>query len=171
MLFLSGMKVFDVSGTKVGKPAAASGALELLGGLMLMQHLEPRLSNAGMEVQATARSDNLGNTYVLAKHFTNRWPGAAIVMELAAILLRRDAMLCANHKNREQNQWADDLANEHTDGWDPAKRWDPIPALKKTLVMGKLLTYGYELGLHHSRKERNKQDTTVQEHVKKMRHA
>ena len=102
----------------------------------------------------SGNTDNIGNVYVLAKHYTNRWPGAAILMELAAIMLETEAHMSIGHVPRERNIWADDLANLIIEGFDPAKRWDPIQELGTTIVLDALLIYGRQLGFHLSKKER-----------------
>ena len=138
---------------------AASGALELAGNLIILKHLEKRVQGAGIICTASVTltsggTDNIGNVYVLAKHYTNRWPGAAILMELAAIMLQTEAHMSNSHIPRERNEWADSLANLITDGFDPAKRWDPIAELQDTIVLNDLLIYGKQLGLHLPKKQR-----------------
>ena len=139
--------------------SAASGALELAGDLIMLKHLQKRVQGAGFictaSVSLTAgKTDNIGNVYVLAKHYTNRWPGAAILMELAAIMIETEAHMSISHVPRERNIWADDLANLETSGFDPAKRWHPIAELGETIVLNDLLIYGRQLGFHLSKKER-----------------
>ena len=138
---------------------AASGALELAGNLIMMKHLEKRIQGGGIICQASVSmtsgsTDNIGNVYVLAKHYTSRWPGAAILMEIAAIMLQTESHMSIGHVPRERNEWADALANLITDGFDPAKRWDPIAELKETIVLSDLLIYGEQLGLHLPKKQR-----------------
>ena len=123
----------------------------------MLKHLEKRIQGSGLictaSVSLTAGStDNIGNVYVLAKHYTSRWPGAAILMELAAIMLQTESYMSIGHVPRERNEWADALANLITDGFDPTKRWDPIEELK--IVLNDLLIYGEQLGLHLPKKER-----------------
>ena len=45
------------------------------------------MQRAALRSTASGSTDNLGNAYVLTKHYTNRWPGAAILMEMGTILL------------------------------------------------------------------------------------
>ena len=142
------------------QPSAASGALELLADLALLQHLKPRLQRAAFMSTAPASTDNLGNTYVLTKHYTNRWPGAALLMELSSILLETESHMTIRHEPRERNTWADDLANMHTAGFDPAKRWDVLAELRDTNVLADLLRYGRQLGLHLPKKEREQKRPT-----------
>ena len=110
--------------------SAASGALELVGNLIILRHLQSRLQGAGFTTLASmavtgGSTDNLGNTYVLSKFYTQRWPGAAILMEISAIMLCSDSYMAISHVPRERNTWADALANLDTSGFDPSKRWDP----------------------------------------------
>ena len=143
---------------------AASGAIELGGDLCILKHIERRIQNAGFICVQTmskesipGQTDNSGNVYVLAKHYTNRWPGAALLMETAAIMLKTESHMSIGHEPRERNIWADQLANLIYDGFDQAKRWDPIAELEDTLVLGDVLTYGRQLGLHLSRPQREEQ--------------
>ena len=138
------------------QPSAASGALELLCDLILLQHLKPRLQKAAFLATAPASTDNLGNVYVLTKHYTNRWPGAALLMELSSILLETEAHMTIRHTPRERNTWADDLANMQFAGFDPAKRWDPLAELERSNVLADLLRYGRQLGLHLPKKQQQK---------------
>ena len=125
----------------------------------MLKHLQARLQGAGFTCLATVSlteggTDNKGNTYILRKFYTNRWPSAAILMEAAAIMLTTESHMNIGHVPRERNQWADDLANFILDGFDPAKRWDPIQELGDTIVLVALLKYGRQLGFHLSKKER-----------------
>ena len=106
------------------------------------------------EESQPGQTDNIGNVYVLAKHYTNRWPGAAILMGIAAILLLTECHMSVGHEPRGRNIWADTLANLDISGFDAAKRWDPIAELGDTIVLNDLLTYGRQLNLHLSRTER-----------------
>ena len=129
-----------------------------------LRHLQTRIQGAAFEcissVSLTSgETDNSGNVYVLAKHYTNRGPGAAILMEVAAIMLETEAHMSISHVPRERNIWADDLANLNIAGFDPAKRWDPIAELGNTIVLKDLLLYGRQLGLHLSKKEREQRGT------------
>ena len=140
----------------------AAPALELSGNMIMQKHLLKRLQNAGWVCLSSismtdGQTDNQGNEYILSKHYTNRWPGAAILMEIAATMLATESHMSIGHVPRERNIWADDLANLNAAGFDPAKRWDPIAELEDTLVLGDVLTYGRNLGLHLSRKQREEQ--------------
>ena len=44
------------------------------------------------------------------------------MMELALTSHQSDAFISISHVKREHNQWADDLSNDITDGFDPRKR-------------------------------------------------
>jgi len=127
-----------------------------------LKHLQSRLQAVGFICMSSVSlsspiTDNSGNTYVLTKHYTNRWPGAAILMEVAAIMLETEAHMSIAGVPRERNIWADDLANLNIAGFDPAKRWDPIQELGRTIVLDDLLIYGTSLGFHLSKKEREAQ--------------
>ena len=99
-------------------------------------------------------TDNLGNTYVLAKFYTQRWPGAAILMEIASIMLASDSYMAISHVPRERNTWADDLANLDISGFDPAKRWHPLEEPKDNIVLSDLFFYGGHMGFHLTKKQR-----------------
>lgn len=135
------------------QPSAASGTLELLADLFPLTHLRPKLAKAGLWSTACASTDGSGNTYVLNKHYTNRWPGAALLMEMATILLDTEAHMMVTHTPRERNVWADDLANLNFAGFDPEKRWDPILEPGRTNILHDLLQNGMQPGTHLSKEE------------------
>ena len=137
----------------------AAPSLELAGNMIMQKHLLKRLQNAGWVCLSSismtdGQTDNQGNEYILTKHYTNRWPGAAILMEIAATMLATESHMSIGHVPRERNIWADDLANLIFDGFDPDKRWDPIEELQDSLVLNDVLAYGRQLGFHLPRKER-----------------
>ena len=112
---------------------AASGALELAGNLIILKHLQTRIQGAAFECISSVsltpgETDTSGNVYVLAKHYTNRWPGAAILMEIAAIMLETEAHMGISHVPRERNIWADDLANLNTRGSTRRNGGTPSPS-------------------------------------------
>ena len=123
----------------------AAPSLELAGNMIMQKHLLKRLQNAGWVCLSSisltdGQTDNQGNESILTKHYTNRWPGAAILMEIAATMLVTESHMSIGHVPRERSIWADA-------GFDPAKRWDPVAELEDTLVLGDLLIYGKSLGL------------------------
>ena len=130
-----------------------------MGSLIILRHLQSRVQGAGLTILASmavtgGSADNLGNTYALSKFYTQRWPGAAILMEISAIMLSSVSYMAINHVPRERNTWADPLANLDTSGFDPSKRWDPLEELKENIVLNDLLLFGEQLGFHLPKKER-----------------
>ena len=67
-------------------------------------------------------TDNQGNSYLLDRMMTTRYPLGVILMELAHQMKRRHVLLRARWLPRLQNQEADDLTNYEYRHFDPAKR-------------------------------------------------
>ena len=53
-----------------------------------------------------------------------------LTMEFTDRLTQANLYLRVDHKDRNQNKWADDLANQNAKGFDPKKRWHPKATMK-----------------------------------------
>ena len=94
---------------------------------------------------ATATTDNQGNKYIINKHNTMKYPNMCLLMHLVDQLNKYDLYVRVEHKDRAQNEWADQLANLDPTGFDPAKRFKPtlhLETFEKTRRMAR------EMGLH-----------------------
>ena len=90
-------------------------------------------------VTLSALTDNLGNTHVLRKYGSSRYPLSIIAMELAVQLDRRGIDLDLQWVPRWQNQEADDLTNQRFDDFDGRNRIDVKFEELEFLVMSDLL--------------------------------
>ena len=83
-----------------------------------------------MLMSLTASTDNRGNSFVLDKYLTTKFPLNIVLIELAYQLQARGAHLRLQWLPREHNQEADDLTNLKVAAFDPKLRvretWDEI---------------------------------------------
>ena len=69
-------------------------------------------------------TDNLGNTFLLDRLLTTKYPLGVVLMEVAHQCRRRGLALRANWVPRLENQEADDLTNLEFKSFDESKRLD-----------------------------------------------
>lgn len=125
---------FAVSLTRVNAPWAFQkgeafrtiASLELLGVLVGLMVLMPEIRSDGVErsglLTLSCGTDNLGNTFLLDRLLTTKYPLGVVLMEVAHQCRRRNVVLRANWVPRLENQEADDLTNLEFKSFDPAKR-------------------------------------------------
>ena len=150
-------EILACAGGLDGAPSAKVSPLELLTDYIILNNLITKIIGAGTSWTAPARTDNLGNQYIVTKHYTGRWPGAAILMAMASILLATGAYVELAHHPRERNAWADDLANLDTSGFNPQRRHRPFAANMRNEhsdFLAELLAKGRQLGLHDGKRAR-----------------
>ena len=130
-----------------GDPFRTIAALELLGTLVSLVVLvpnEPRRSDASALISLTCSTDNQGNSYLLDRMLTTRYPLGVVLMELAHQMKLRRMVLRARWLPRDENQEADDLTNYEYRHFDPAKRI-PVDLSKLGFdLMDSLLRHGDE---------------------------
>ena len=139
-----------------GEPFRTIAALELLGTLVSLVALVPAIQRRGGSsalISLTCSTDNQGNSYLLDRLMTTRYPLGVVLMELAHQMKRRHMLLRARWLPRLQNQEADDLTNDEFRHFDAAKR---IPVELKDLgfdLMNSLFEAGddYEAELSRAR--------------------
>ena len=124
-----------------GDPFRAIASLELIGVLAAVMVFAPGAKWASGEarVSLTALTDNLGNTHVLRKFGSSRYPLSIIAMELASQLDRLGIDLDLQWVPRWQNQEADDLTNERFDDFQEENRIAVQFEELQFLVMSRLL--------------------------------
>jgi hypothetical protein len=108
-----------------GEPFRTIASLELLGTLVSLVVLVPvteRKGDASGLVSLTCSTDNQGNSFLLDKMLTTRYPLGVVLMELAHQMAKRRMVLRARWLPRLQNQEADDLTNEEFRHFNPANR-------------------------------------------------
>ena len=93
-------------------------------------------------------TDNRGNTFVLNKLMTTKFPLCCVLMELAARMRATSTILDLSWAPRLVNQEADALTNGDTRGFDPGRRMEPDMAKVRFLVLPEFMEAGVD-------KERN----------------
>ena len=112
-----------------GEPFRVIASLELLGVLVGLMVLTPEdefvrgAQSTGL-VTLSCLTDNQGNSYLLDKLMTTKYPLGVILIELAWQCARRRVALRAEWVPRLQNEEADALTNGVYDAFDESKRVD-----------------------------------------------
>ena len=119
-------------------PKRVIAALELLATLIA---LKLWLKKAGdtAEVRAEAFTDNKGNSFILQKGLSTKYPITILVIEVAETLRRCDAFATLTWVRRDGNTLADALTNEDFSSFDPQRREAVIEEELKWHVMDDLL--------------------------------
>ena len=97
-----------------GEPFRAIASLELLGTLVGLMVLVPEAAAIGetaASLSLTCGTDNQGNSYLLDRMMTTKYPLGIILMELAHQMRRRRLVLRAKWLPRLENEEADALTN------------------------------------------------------------
>ena len=87
-------------------------------------------------VRLSGTTDNLGNTAILHKLMTSKFPGIVILSEMAAQLKQRRMLLNLGWAPRDQNEQADALTNDAFQEFSPSRRIHVDPATLEFLVLG-----------------------------------
>ena len=124
-----------------GDPFRSIASLELIGVLAAVMVFSPKAewTEGDSVVTLSALTDNLGNTHVLRKYGSSRYPLSIIAMELATQLDRRGIDLDLQWVPRWQNQEADDLTKQRFDDFDGRNRIEVKFEELEFLVMSDLL--------------------------------
>ena len=100
-------------------------------------------------------TDNQGNSHILAKLYSRRWPASAVLMEVAHDLQVHDVSVEVKFMPRELNTWADALANGDSSGFSAENRFSPDLADPSFWqVLPRLLSLGTEMGYIASAEEK-----------------
>ena len=129
-------------------PQRMIASLELLGtvlGVIFFSKDWPRGASGSMMGQAI--TDNLGNSFVVAKQMTTKYPVTLLLMELTEWLKDLDMVLDLKWVPREQNGEADALSNMDVKDFDAQLRIDIQPEHIPWKIMNKLLKASEELYL------------------------
>ena len=108
-------------------PQLRIAALELFGTILLSRAIaRDELENAEVArarpVTMHLNTDNKGNAYSLQKDYARKWPSSAMLMEHTLWCYLAKIFPEVVHVKRENNQWADALADGKTEGFSPAKK-------------------------------------------------
>ena len=107
----------------------------------LLPEVEARGESAAL-ITLSCSTDNQGNSHLLDRLLTTKYPLGVVLMELAHQMRRRRVVLRANWVPRDQNQEADDLTNLEFRHFDRQRR---IPVNLEDLdfgIMPELFEYG-----------------------------
>ncbi len=141
---------------KTKTPQQYIAAIEMLGDVYYVEMIGPDNPRGAGEYDyyATAATDNQGSAYIINKHYTSKYPNCCLSMQLTTSMHKYDLYLRAIHKEREGNVWADQLANQNDNGFDPAKRWhltEPLTTLTTALELAE------QMGLDKPKQIKNKE--------------
>ena len=125
-----------------GEPKRTIAALELLATLLCVI-LFSSDSNHGSaqkvrDCTLCGATDNLGNSYIISRLMTTKFPGMLLLMELTEQLRKLDATLNLRWLSRDLNVEADDLTNGVFNKFDPEKRIPVTPSEIPWIVLGQL---------------------------------
>ena len=121
-----------------GEPFQAIASLELLASLVGLMVLVPEgdpRGEAAATLTLSCGTDNQGNSYLLDRMLTTKYPLGVVLMELAHQMRLRRLILRAKWLPRLQNEEADALTNLDFRHFDPSKR---IPVEIEDLKFGVL---------------------------------
>ena len=93
-------------------------------------------------ISVSCGTDNLGNTFLLDRGITTKYPLGVVLMEVAHQCRRRRLQLRADWIPRLENQEADDLTNLEFKSFSPEKRLDVDLDLLEFGVMRELFEAG-----------------------------
>ena len=130
-----------------GEPFRTIASLELLGALVSLIVLVPEGDMKGDRAASLSLScgtDNRGNSYLLDRMITTKYPLVVVLMELAHQMRRRRLTLRAHWLPRDQNEEADALTNFDFRHFDVAKRIDVDLAKLEFGVLNELFSCGEE---------------------------
>jgi hypothetical protein len=142
-----------------GDPFRSIASLELMGVLLALMVFGPeaKWSRQGGLITLSAYTDNAGNSHVLRKFASSKYPLSILVMEMAAQLDAFDAGMELAWVPRNQNVEADDLTNARDEEFDARLRVEVVLDKLPFMVLPKLMEQAgrldSELKLHRTSKE------------------
>ena len=130
-----------------GDPFRTISSLELVAVLIAVMLFAPGAEWKGSRAQVTitAVTDNLGNTFVLQKFMSCKYPLSIVVMELACQLQKFGLEMDLAWAPRLQNIPADDLTNAEFSKFDPKKRINVDFTELEFIVLDKLMEKAGEM--------------------------
>lgn len=123
-----------------GEPFRTIASLELYASLLcivLFGDSWPKGSRGTVKLQGV--TDNLGNTFVLTKLMSSKFPLVVVLAELSAQLRSRGMSLDLEWTPRDQNEEADALTNNDFAAFDPALRVEVKVEEINWLILPKML--------------------------------
>ena len=151
-----------------GEPFRAIASLEMLATLVGLVVFglgaEGRAS-----VSCSASTDNLGNTCVLRRWLTTKYPLSCFVMEIAALLAKANVELNLLWLPRLQNIEADALTNSDYRGFNPDLRQEFCLEEYEGLVLKQMLAAGEELNTEIKAARQKKQKCVIKDRTPPLR--
>ena len=120
----------------------------------MVEYLSKRHHGQAGQFYAPLTTDNYGNTFIIKKHFTPTFPNCCLVMELTDRFIRSDMYLRIEHRDRENNEWADQQAGQDATGFDPAKRWKPTAPMR---IFNDTYNHGNAMKMHKRKEQKQKE--------------
>ena len=107
-------------------------------------------------------TDNLGNSFALARMMTSKFPSVVILTEFALQLRARSAEVSLQWVPRDQNEEADALTNDEFGAFDPARRLDINIGELEWMILPAMLKVSEEIYQDlKGRRERRKSSPAV----------
>jgi hypothetical protein len=129
----------------IGQAFRKIAALEMIATTACVRLFGNSEGHQGKTIKMVGETDNKGNSHVIAKLLTTKFPLCAVLMQLTIDLGRRGIDLDLAWVPREENVLADALSNGVTEGMDPSLRRrfsiKDLSTLTQLLEAGELL-YG-----------------------------
>ena len=106
-------------------------------------------------------TDNIGNSYIVRKFMTTKFPGCCVLMQLADILQERKKKLSLRWLSRDDNVLADAISKEDFTAFDPKNRVEV--SLAEFPLMTELLETGEQLYDGLREMKTNKSSMSIEE--------
>ena len=131
---------------KASDPGRTIAALELLGTLLCLVLFDFSFEEltCGNNV-ICGSTDNQGNSFILSKYISTKWPITALLIETSEQLRTRGLELSLRWIRRELNTEADDLTNNEFGKFSPGNRIQVDLAKIKWIVLDEVLAWSKEI--------------------------
>ena len=130
--------------SKGGNPKRVIAALELLATVIAVKLWAGRCG-CGLVARMKAYTDNKGNSFVLHKGMSTKFPLTLLLMELSEELRERDLGMDLEWVRREENTVADDLSNGKSEAFDVELREKVDASTLEWRVLKELQARGEQL--------------------------
>ena len=97
------------------------------------------------ECTLTGSTDNRGNSYIVSKLASTKWPITSLLIELSEQLRRRSTVLNLVWRKRDDNSEADALTNGDYKGFDPKHRVGTVFSAIPFMVLDEVMRLSAEL--------------------------
>jgi hypothetical protein len=104
-------------------PKRRISSFELLGTALLIRLIAASAGRGATATTVTGITDSECNAYAMLRSYSKKLPAAWMHMQLSYWCQRYGMWPAVSHRRRELNQWADDLSNGLTEGWNPELEW------------------------------------------------